>query len=225
MHVVPDGNTFSKYGAGRNLAQQNGRKNWTLFSTGPSQMVNSVDGSGWSIASDGDPAYSGAITQVLNGLTIGTTYDVIVSQAAGQFDCSLDANGSCTSGNYNQNTTNWWEVDFGSIRKYSQTIHKQAKSAVSPWQQQVISFVADNTTALLQFMANGTPDNQPPMALHSGVSLVSQSPDVPPETPQNPSDPTPDPTPDPPNDPVPPDAPDPVPGPLGVLGCGIRARL
>ncbi|MEB3255012.1 MAG: hypothetical protein VKJ05_01360 [Synechococcaceae cyanobacterium] len=195
MYVVSDGNTFSKEGAGLNAAQQNGRRNWTLFGT-PGQTVNSVDNSGWYIASDGDPAYSGAIQQLLSGLTVGTTYDVTFWQAAGQFDCYLDG-GQCIDGTYNQATTNWWEVSFGGSTQSSQTIAKAANAPVSGWQKQVLSFAASGSTALLEFMANGTPGNQPPMALLSGVTVTPQD--------------------GPPNPPNPSSA---VPGPLGVLGCG-----
>lgn len=198
MYVVKDGNTFSKEGAGLNAAQQNGRRNWTLFGT-TGQTVNSVDGSGWYIASDGDPAYSGSLSQVLTGLTTGTTYDVTFWQAAGQFDCYLD-NGTCTDGTYNQATTNWWEVGFGSTVKSSQTISQLANAPVSSWQKQVLSFVASGPTAMLEFMANGTPGNQPPTALLSGVTV----------TPQN----------QPPNPPT-----ASVPAPLGVLGCGAAYGL
>lgn len=201
MYVVSDGNTFSRYGAGLNAAQQNGRRNWTLFATGASQTVNSVDGSGWYIASDGDPLFSGSIKQELTGLTSGTIYDVTFSQAAGQFDCYLEGS-TCTDGTYNANTTNWWEVTFGTETQSSQTIFKQANAAVSDWQQQVLSFTASGPTAILEFMANGTPGNQPPVALLSGVSVTPQG------TPPTPPDP-----------PTPP-SPSAVPGPVGLLGCG-----
>lgn len=204
MYAVSDGNTFSKEGAGLNAAQQNGRRNWTLFGT-PGQTVNSVDNSGWYIASDGDPAYSGAIEQLLTGLTAGTTYDVTFWQAAGQFDCYLE-NGQCIDGTYNANTTNWWEVGFGGTIQSSQTIAKPANAPVSAWQKQVLSFVASGSTAMLQFMANGTPGNQPPMALLSGVKVDPQG--TPPQPPNPPSS---------------------VPGPLGLAGCaaalGVSRRL
>lgn len=200
MYSVSDGNTFSKEGAGLNAAQQNGRRNWTLFGT-PGQTVNSVDNSGWYIASDGDPAYSGAIQQLLTGLTAGTTYDVSFWQAAGQFDCYLE-NGQCFDGTYNADTTNWWEVGFGGTTLSSQTIAKPANAPVSSWQKQVLSFVASGPTALLEFMANGTPGNQPPMALLSGVSVTAQN------------------GPNPPNPPT-----TAVPGPLGVAGCAAAFGL
>jgi hypothetical protein len=205
MYVVSDGTTFSKEGAGLNAAQQNGRRNWTLFGT-PGQTVNSVDNSGWYIASDGDPAYSGGIQQSLTGLTAGTTYDVTFWQAAGQFDCYLE-NGQCVDGTYNQATTNWWEVSFDGATQSSQTIAKPANAPVSVWQKQILSFVASGSSALLEFMANGTPGNQPPMALLSGVSVSPQG--------------------GPPNPPDPPTTA--VPGPLGVAGCaaafGVSRRL
>lgn len=202
MYVVSDGNTFSKYGAGLNAAQQNGRRNWTLFASGPSQLVNSVDGSGWYIASDGDPLFSGSIKQELTGLTAGTTYDVTFSQAAGQFDCYLTAGpgSSCVDGVYNADTTNWWEVTFGTSTQSSAVMSKTANAPVSVWQQQVLSFVAAGPTAFLEFMANGTPGNQPPVALLSGVSVTPQgTPPTPPTTS--------------------------VPGPLGAVGAAAAFTM
>jgi hypothetical protein len=192
MYVVSDGNTFSREGAGLNAAQQNGRRNWTLFGT-PGQTVNSVDGSGWYISSDGDPAYSGSITQLLTGLTAGTKYDVSFWQAAGQFDCYKEG-ANCIDGTYNQATTNWWEVGFGGVVQSSRTMAKAANAPVSAWQKEVLTFVAAGSTAMLEFMANGTPGNQPPTALLSAISVTPQ--DTPPEPPTG------------------------VPSPLGVLGCG-----
>lgn len=204
MYTVSDGQTFSKEGAGLNAAQQNGRRNWTLFGT-PGQTVNSPTGSGWYLASDGDPAYSGSIQQELSGLIAGTTYDVGFYQAAGQFNCYLDG-GQCFDGPYNQATTNWWEVSFGGATKSSPTMAQPANAPVSPWQKQVLSFVAGGPTALLEFMANGTPGNQPPTALLSSITVTPQG-----------------------GPPDPPNPPSSVPGPLGVTGFatafGLSRRL
>ena len=225
MYSVSSGKTFSRYGYGLNSARQNGRKNWTLFGA-PTQEVHSVDGSGWYLASDGDPKYSGSISQTIDGLTIGDTYNVEFWQAAGQFDCSFNNNyTSCTPGPYNQPTTNWWEVTFGGETQKS-TVISQAKNAnVSPWQKQLMTFTANATSMALSFLANGTPGEQPPTALLSAISVFgSNEPPPPEEDPQDPNN-------NPPNDPpnitppyAPPSVDAEVPGPLGVLGAGVAFR-
>lgn len=187
--------------AGLKTTRQNGRNNWTLFGT-PGQTVNSVDGSGWYLASDGDPAFSGSISQTISGLTAGSTYDVTFYQAAGQFDCYFNStNTTCTDGNYNQPTTNWWEVTFGGLTQNSQVISKGANDPVSAWQKQVLSFVASGTSATLEFMANGTPGGQPPTALLSAISVDLQGSVTPPPTPPG-------------------GGTESAPGPLGIMGAG-----
>lgn len=201
LYVVSDGNTFSKEGAGVNAARQNGRNNWTLYGT-TGQTVNSVDRSGWYLASDGDPAYSGSIKQTLSGLTAGSRYDVTFYQAAGQFDCYLNANNTtCTDGNYNQNTTNWWEVSFDGTTQNSSVISKGANDPVSAWQKQVLTFVAGGSTAVLEFMANGTPAAQPPVALLSAITVELNGGGSPPT-------------------PGPGGSTEAAPGPLGIMGAG-----
>ena len=218
----------SDLGYGLNAARQNGRKNWTLFGA-PTQEVHSVDGSGWYIASDGDPKYSGSISQQIDGLTIGNDYKVEFWQAAGQFDCSFNYDYStCSKGPYNLPTTNWWEVTFGSETK-SSTVMNQAKNAnVSPWQKQVLTFTAQATSAMLSFLANGTPGEQPPTALLSAISVTGPGDTPPPEEdpPTGPGGPTPPPS-EPPSPPAPhvPPTVDAVPGPLGILGAGMAFRV
>lgn len=174
MYVVSDGNTFSRYGAGMNQAQLNGRRNWTLFSTS-GQTVNSVDGSGWYIASDGGDSWNGRISQTLNDLTPGNQYIVSFSQAAGQFDCYISG-GTCTSGGYFGQTNNNWRVGFGdSITttnfQDSDVIVHPSQAPVSAWQSQSMTFTATSSTQVLSFLSQGTPDGQPPTVLLSGVSV------------------------------------------------------
>ena len=174
MYVISDGNTFSRYGAGMNQDGRNRRRNWTLFSN-PGQTVNSVDGSGWYIASDGGDSWNGRISQTLNDLTPGNQYIVSFSQAAGQFDCYISG-GTCTSGNYFGDTNNNWRVSFGdSIAttsfQDSDVIAHPSQAPVSAWQSQSMTFTATNSTQVLSFLSQGTPDGQPPIALLSDVSV------------------------------------------------------
>jgi hypothetical protein len=99
-----------------------------------------------------------------------------------------------SGGTFNQATTNGWEVGFGGEVQSSRTMAKAANAPVPAWQKEVLTFVAAGSAAMLEFMANGTPGNQPPTALLSAISVTPQ--DTPPEPPTG------------------------VPSPLGVLGCG-----
>lgn len=176
MYVVSDGNTFSaEGGVGMNAKGDNQRKSWTLFGT-PGQTVNSVDGSGWYIASDGDPKYSGSISQTVSGLTVGSEYKVSFSQAAGQFDCNFgsksDRSSICLeSGIYFGATTDLWRVTFGNSTQDSTLMNLASQAPVTPWQQQTLTFTADSPTQVLSFLAVGTPAAMPPTALLSGVSV------------------------------------------------------
>lgn len=177
MYVISDGNTFSQEGGvGMNQWGQNQRKSWTLFNT-PGQTVNSVDGSGWYIASDGDPLYSGSISQTLTGLTVGEQYNVSFSQAAGQFNCNFGSisapSSSCVEGGiYSGATTSRWQVSFGGTTQLSTLMNQASQAPVSPWQSQTLSFTATSSTQVLSFLAIGTPGAQPPTALLSGVSVT-----------------------------------------------------
>lgn len=227
MYSVSSGKTFSRYGYGLNSARQNGRKNWTLFGA-PTQEVHSVDGSGWYLASDGDPKYSGSISQEIFGLTVGDEYKVEFWQAAGQFDCSFNYNYTvCEKGPYNQPTTNWWEVTFGGVTQNSTVISQPKNANVSPWHKQILTFTANAASMMLSFLANGTPGEQPPTALLSAISVTGPGdtppPDEdPPDTPDGPTPPNDNPSIPPPF--VPPSV-DEVPGPLGILGVGAAFQV
>jgi hypothetical protein len=181
MYVVSDGNTFSKEGGvGMNAKGDNQRKSWTLFGS-PAQTVNSVDGSGWYIASDADPQYSASISQPVSGLTVGKEYTLIFSQAAGQFDCNFgnQANPSSTcqeTGTYFGETNRYWNVTFGGLTQQSTNMALASQAPVTSWQQQTMTFTATAPTQTLSFLAFGTPGGQPPVALLSGVSLNDGTP-------------------------------------------------
>jgi hypothetical protein len=178
MYVVSDGNTFSAEGVGMNQKGLNGRKNWTLFGD-PGQQVNSVDGSGWYIASDGDPLYSGTISQTLSGLTPGAEYDVNFSQAAGQFNCYFGTlaspSATCIDGGYSGVTTDRWQVSFGNSTLKSELMTLASQGSVTAWTPQTLKFTASASTQVLSFLAVGTPAGMPPTALLSGVSVEAHT--------------------------------------------------
>jgi hypothetical protein len=132
--------------------------NTTLYST-LGQTISSADGSGWHIAADGwfDNA---SISQTLTGLTIGEQYTLTFSQATGQQVGFANKGGD----------TEYFKVDFGNSTQNSTTMNVFPGDPISAWDKQTMTFVADNTTQLLSFMATGTQD-VPPFALLSGISV------------------------------------------------------
>jgi hypothetical protein len=142
----------------------------------PNWIVNSADGSGWFVAADG--AYQvGTISQTLNNLIIGQTYNLTFYQAAGQQQGKTGA------------TTDRWAVNLGGTftasqsrtsgtfsggtTKLSTLMNLPSQAKVTSWQQQNMTFTAAATSQLLSFLAVGTPEGQPPFALLSGVSVNS----------------------------------------------------
>ncbi|MBD2268282.1 hypothetical protein H6F62_05670 [Anabaena sp. FACHB-1391] len=181
MYVVSDGNTFSaEGGVGMNNKGDNQRKSWTLFASS-GQTVNSIDETGWYIASDGDPLYSASISQLVSGLTVGKEYTLKFSQAAGQFDCNFgnqsNRSTSCLErGTYFGETNRHWNVTFGDVTQQSTNMALASQAPVTPWQLQNMKFTATAPTQTLSFLAFGTPGGQPPVALLSGVSLDDGTP-------------------------------------------------
>jgi hypothetical protein len=125
--------------------------------------TTSPDGGNFILA-DGDPAYSGAFSQLISGLTIGASYTLDFYVAAGQ---QLDFTGP---------TTEWWKVTFGDETQLS-TVYSLPEGGVGPWQKQSMQFTATATSQLLTFLAEGTPSGAPPISFLDGVSLTAAVPE------------------------------------------------
>ncbi len=137
----------------------------SFYSAG--QTVNSADGSGWFLASDGayGPASpTAAISQQLTGLTAGKNYTVSFFQASAQ---QQGFNGDVTAG---------WNVSFGGNSQLSTVMNHASQAPVSAWQKQTLEFTADSSTQLLSFLATGSPVGQPPFSLLSGISVEETPP-------------------------------------------------
>jgi hypothetical protein len=68
------------------------------------------------------------------------------------------------------NLTQNWLVTFGTTVLNSTTMSTPIHTSVA-WNKQIMYFVAQASTQVLQFYAQGTPDNAPPIVLLDGVSL------------------------------------------------------
>jgi hypothetical protein len=102
----------------------------------------------------------GAISQTINGLTVGQSYTVsFYWGAAQQFGFSGP-------------TTEQWQVSLGGQTKTTPVINA-SNHGFTGWLQQSFTFTADNTSDVLSFLAIGTPSGVPPFALLDGVSMVA----------------------------------------------------
>jgi hypothetical protein len=118
--------------------------------------ANSPDGGNF-IAADG--AFEvGPISQSLTGLTVGQAYDVSFWWAGAQ------------QSGFTGVTTDQWKVSFGGSTQ-STAVATNVNHGFTGWMQQTFTFIADNTTDTLSFLAVGTPTGEPPFSLLDGVSV------------------------------------------------------
>jgi hypothetical protein len=121
-------------------------------------LTLSPDGGAF-LAADG-PFQPGAVTQMINGLTMGSKYTLFFDWAAAQ---QLGFNGSTFSG---------WNVSIGGtpIDSVSANI---GNHGFSGWQGSGVVFTATGSSELLSFLATGGPSSSvPPFALLDGVSIT-----------------------------------------------------
>lgn len=128
-------------------------KNWIMANAG-----DSVNG-GKFVAIDGDPAVAAVLSQTINGLTVGHTYNLTFEMAGAQ---ELDRLGP---------TTDSWLVKFGNESQKS-TVLSNPSQSFTGWINQTMSFTATSTSQVLSFLAVGTPTGLPPVSLLDGVSMV-----------------------------------------------------
>ena len=125
---------------------------------------------GDSSATDATGGFAVPLYQTVTGLTIGNNYALSFEQAAAQQTAHTGA------------TTEQWEVEFcttlpsvactGSNVKTSTLMNDVSQSDI-PWQTQTMNFTATAASEVLEFIAMGTPNGQPPFVLLDGVSLQS----------------------------------------------------
>ena len=107
-----------------------------------------------------DGAYEvGAITQTINGLTVGGQYTVGFWWAAAQ------------QYNFNGTTTEQWQVSLGNGTQAT-AVYDNANHGFSGWMYQTFTYTASNTSEVLSFLAVGTPVGEPPFSLLAGVTMT-----------------------------------------------------
>ena len=137
--------------------------------SGSSNGLRLSPAGGNDIAADG--AYDvGPISQVINGLTVGKTYQVTFLWAGAQ------------QSGYFPATTEQWYVDLSGTTGLTNanimsggkatSVVNNAAEGFTGWMQAGFYFTATGTQETLYFLANGTPNGQPPFSLLSDVSLT-----------------------------------------------------
>ena len=114
---------------------------------------------GNTVAIDGDPQYTSVLSQMVANLTVGQTYMLQFYQAASQ---QIGLSGA---------TTEQWKVSLGGGTAQISALMSTPSQSATGWQQVTMSFVANATSEVLQFIALGTPAGEPPVALLGDVSL------------------------------------------------------
>jgi hypothetical protein len=127
-------------------------------------LSDAAKGSGGNyLAADG--AYEQSlIYQVITGLTVGQKYTLTFNWAGAQ------------QSGYDGATTDNWTVYWGTstsdyVSQQTATI-TDASHGFTGWQSQTMTLTATSATEILGFLATGTPNGQPPIALLDDVSLV-----------------------------------------------------
>lgn len=135
---------------GPDYAYGNGRSDNGLPDTSPA--------GGNFIASNG--AYEASpISQLINGLQVGQSYQLSFYWAAAQ------------QMGYNGASQQDWTVSLGGQTFQTATVTNESHGFV-PWQQASFTYTATSTSEVLSFLANGTPSGTPPFTLLDGVSLT-----------------------------------------------------
>lgn len=156
-------NTDYLYGPGGK--QQNaGDNNWNGNNYSNNGLTASSLSGGNFILADGDTTFHGAISQTINGLTLGQIYTLSFEWAG--------ASWATTPGI----TTERFDVSFGGVTKQTDTVTLQAKG-FSGWKTASMNFVATGASQTLSFLAQGTPNGLPPSLLLDNVSLVAAVPE------------------------------------------------
>lgn len=112
------------------------------------------------VALDGDSDYSGQITQTINGLIVGQSYNLTFDWAGGQLR------------NRTGDTTEKLQVTFGGETVETNTLAIPS-GQFSNWQQASFTFTATSTSQALTFLSIGTPNGLPPIAALDGISLTA----------------------------------------------------
>jgi hypothetical protein len=109
--------------------------------------------------------HPGMLSQLISGLTIGTSYLLTFDYALAQ-----------QVGFYGANYDNFWEVGFGTAAASTAPL-TIADNAFSGWKTATMAFTATNASEMLSFLARGTAPGAPPFMLLDNVALNAEVPE------------------------------------------------
>ncbi len=127
-------------------------KLWSVTAppTGPGTFVG-LDGSQI-------PGVQSSISQTINNLVVGSTYDVSFNWAGAQMQSRTGA------------TTEQLAVSLGRSTQDTAVLNN-ASAGFTGWQSATLSFIASSTSEALSFLAVGSPSGLPPMSLLTNISM------------------------------------------------------
>ncbi len=131
---------------------------WDTSNGGNGTLV--APASGNIVANDG--AYEVApLTQSVSGLTAGQQYAVSFEYAGAQ------------QTGFTGTTTESWTVSLGGTNAQTTPVLANANKGFTGWMTDTFNFTATGTTEVLSFLANGTPNGEPPFSLLADVTMVA----------------------------------------------------
>jgi hypothetical protein len=110
-----------------------------------------------------DPVYeSSAITQVINGLSVGQKYNLYFYFAGAQQSGSA----------FTSTTTEYWTVSLGTSGSTTTAVINNPAESFTGWELENLQLTATAASETLSFLAGGGPSGLPPFALLSDVYMV-----------------------------------------------------
>jgi hypothetical protein len=137
---------------------QNGVNNGLAANSGATTTGGSNGGN--YLALDADSSVSGALSQSIGGLTVGSGYLLQFYWATGELDTQTPTA-----------TSDYLQVNLGSQGQQTQVLQTAAQG-FDPWRQVTMYFTATSATETLSFLAVGAPAGDPPTILLDAVSLT-----------------------------------------------------
>lgn len=135
-------------------------KLWGVGDGSANGFTGTVPGGGNFIGADG--AYSvGPITQTLTGLVVDGKVGVSFTWAGAQ------------QTGFNGATTEDWQVSLGNSTQTTTPV-SIVNHGFSGWVTTTFEFVATSSTEVLSFLAQGTPNGEPPFSLLADVSAMNE---------------------------------------------------